>query len=859
MRSKRKTLVLTLSATFILMALLVVFISRVIFRTVFSSVDELGKDKALAISADLENYLDTAKSVLWLAADTVDHMVQKGATDEEIVEYITRESSRTEQQFDESYTGIYGVIRGNYVDGVGWVPPDDYDPTERDWYKITVAEKGDAVIVPPYVDAQTGNVIISVGRALTDNNDALALDLTLKGVQDIVESIQINGQGYGFIINNDGMVIAHADKNQIGLYYNEIADKKELFDQINEISTGSFVTELDGETCTFFVNDVLEQWHLVLVIKNKDLYKAPMSLLFVSILIIFTVYVIISVFYIMGYRYERRINTKMEEMKEIEQKKDFEAKILKLEKSAADTANKAKSNFLADMSHEIRTPINTILGMNEMILHESGEEGTIEYATNIKNAGNTLLSIINTILDFSKIEDGRMHLVPVTFETKDMISGLYNSICERAKDKNLDLIFDVDETIPSRLEGDDVRISQVVMNLLTNAVKYTEKGSITFKMQNLGKKNGIIKLLFSVKDTGIGIRKEDIDKLAISFERVDEKRNRNIEGTGLGISIVTKLLIMMNSELKIKSEYGVGSEFYFELPIKAVEAEPIGKYDVTKTVYHKSDITEITTSMPDARIILTDDNEMNRKVASNLMKLFRIEPTICSSGKETIEMMKKNRYDILFLDHMMPHMDGIETLGLLKANSLLGECKVIALTANAVVGAREQYIQDGFDDYLSKPISITKFEKILRKYLPEDIIEKPSDAVSGEEAESQHEEYDNDRLNKLVSLGINVKEGLVYCGGEEEFYLEVVGDYSAAVEDNIKNLSTYLQEGNMKDYKILVHSVKSSSKTIGAMDLFEKARALEMAAGEENVDYINDNHSKVMEEYRQLAEELKKQ
>ena len=247
MKKSRNNLVITLTITFVLMSLLVIFTSRVIFRTAFSSVQELGENKATAITADLENYLDTAKSVLWVAADSVDHMVANGATDEEIVEYITRESTNTEQQFDESYTGIYGVIRGNYVDGVGWVPPKDYDPTMRDWYKTTVGGKGDVVIVSPYVDAQTGNVIISVGRALSDNNNALALDLTLSGVQEIVEDIQINGYGYGYVVNNDGMVIAHPDKSQNGQNYSEIPEQKEFFQKVAETGKGTFNTKIDGE------------------------------------------------------------------------------------------------------------------------------------------------------------------------------------------------------------------------------------------------------------------------------------------------------------------------------------------------------------------------------------------------------------------------------------------------------------------------------------------------------------------------------------------------------------------------------------------------------------------------------------
>ena len=693
MKRSRKNLIITLSVTFVLMALLVIFTSRVVYRTAFKTVQELGDDKAMAITADLENYLDTAKSVLWLTADTVDHMVEKGATTEEIIEYITRESSRTEQQFDSSYTGIYGVINGTYVDGVGWVPPADYDPTKRDWYLLTVAAGGEVTIIPPYVDAQTGSVIISVGRALTDTRNAMALDLTMNGVQEVVEKIQINGYGYGFVLDQEGMVVAHHDRKENGKNYRDLPEREELYRKVKEVGKGNFNLELDGESCTVFVDEVLDQWNLVIVMKDSELYKEPRWLMNASILINLIVFVLISVFYLFGYRKERKISARVEEMKEIERKKDYEAQVLKLEKSAADSANKAKSHFLADMSHEIRTPINAILGMNEMILHESKEEETREYAANIKSAGNTLLSIINSILDFSKIEDGRMSLVPVEFELETLVNGLVNSISERAKAKELEVRVEIDETLPSKLIGDDVRISQVIMNLLTNAVKYTEKGYALLSMKNLGVAEGRCKILVAVRDTGIGIRKEDMNKLSISFERIDEKKNRHIEGTGLGISIVTRLLIMMGSGLKVESEYGTGSVFSFELPIEVADAAPIGQYNVEARGETGMLGDKVTVFAPKAKVLLTDDNEMNCKVAAKLMRLFGIRPEVCHSGRETLDRMKEAKeqgasYDALFLDHMMPEMDGIETLQALKAADLVGSTRVIALTANAVVGAK---------------------------------------------------------------------------------------------------------------------------------------------------------------------------
>ena len=848
MKNNLKTLLLTLSATFVLMALLITYTSRQMYESSYSHVYELGNDRAAAITADVENYLETARSVLWVAADTVDHMVSKGATYDEIVEYITRESSNTASQFDETYTGIYGYINGQYVDGVGWTPPEDYDPTARDWYIDTSAAQGKTLIVSPYVDAETGNVIISVCKALSDNDNVLGLDLTLSHVQEIVEDIQINGNGYGFILNYDGTVVAHKDEGEKGKNYSEIPERAELFDKVLEVGKGYFEMEIDGRMCTVFVDDILDQWHLVIVVESAVLFKPTRDVLVVSICVGVIVFALISAFYIIGYRHERKVNKRLEEMKANEQRREYEAKILALEKAAADSANKAKSDFLADMSHEIRTPINAVLGMNEMILRQSDDEQILEYSSNIKSAGNTLLSLINNILDFSKIEDGKMSLVPVEFDTAELIDALVNSVSERARAKGLELNIDVDRSVPSRLYGDDVRIGQVITNLLTNAVKYTETGSVTLRVRNNGTDGENVKLRFDVIDTGIGIKEEDLGKLFESFKRIEETRNRHIEGTGLGISIVCKLLEMMDSKLDVESRYAIGSTFGFDLKLRVVDAAPVGEAgSKTKTSSAKDKAEHLYA--PSARVLVTDDNDMNLKVATNFLKIFGITPVTCSSGSATIELMRKEKFDIVFLDHMMPEMDGIETLRKLKDEGLTEGTVMIALTANAVVGAEEQYLSAGFDGYLSKPITIEDIEKALAQYLPADIIGRNDDISNNDQNNKENKSITIDTARQI---GLNVDSALVYSCGDEDFYLELLTDYAEQASDRCAELTSYLEAGNLKDYEILVHSVKSSSKTIGADDLSELAKSLEAAARDSDADYVRQHHDALVSGLEEL-------
>ena len=608
---------------------------------------------------------------------------------------------------------------------------------------------------------------------------------------------------------------------------------------------GNFEMMIDGKKCTVFVDDVHDQWHLAIVVEKSALMKNTWNVLIVSVFIGLFVFALISIFYIIGYRHERKVNARMEEMKATEQKREYEAKILQLEKAAADTANKAKSDFLADMSHEIRTPINAVLGMNEMILRESKDEQILEYSSNIKSAGNTLLSIINNILDFSKIEDGKMTLVPVEFDSSELITNLVNTISERARAKGLEFITDIDESVPSRLYGDDVRISQIVMNLLTNAVKYTESGSVTLRVRNNGITDGNAKLRFEVEDTGIGIKDEDLGKLFESFKRIEEKRNRHIEGTGLGISIVCKLLAMMDSKLHVESQYAIGSTFGFDLKLRVIDPEPVGKYDEKrKSVLSTEGETHIYA--PKAKILVTDDNGMNLKVAINFMKIFGITPVTCSSGKETIDLMRTGKFDIVFLDHMMPVMDGMETLKVLKDENLLNGTVVIALTANAVVGAETQYLNAGFDGYLSKPVTVNDIEKTLKKFLPADVIESGASDASGSKTSKLS-------MDKLRTLGLNVDAALVYTCNDEDFYMELLSDYAKSASDKCHDLSSYLENGDLKNYEILVHSLKSASKTVGADDVSEQAKALEEASRNKDVDFVNEHHKAFVESFTELA------
>ena len=401
---------------------------------------------------------------------------------------------------------------------------------------------------------------------------------------------------------------------------------------------------------------------------------------------------------------------------------------LSREKEEAVYATQAKAQFLASMSHEIRTPINAVLGMNEMILREEKDEQILGYSLDIQSAGQSLLALINDILDFSKIESGKMELVPVEYDVSSLLNDSYNLVSQRAKDKGLEVYVTHDANTPRRLFGDEVRIRQILVNLLTNGIKYTDSGSVTVFLgfKKLNEEN--IQLILKVKDTGIGITKEDCKKLFESFQRVDESRNRNVEGTGLGLSITKQLLELMNGTISVDSVYGKGSEFTVVIPQRVVSREPVGS--LPKKAKIKNDKQSIVHTMgfraPEARVLIVDDVKINLKVMEGLMKGTDIKIDSVLSGPACMEMMGKYQYDIIFLDHMMPDMDGVETLGKIQKmeNNLNPDTPIIMLTANAIAGAREEYIEMGFSDYLSKPVQSEKLDEMLQKYLPKEKIDR---------------------------------------------------------------------------------------------------------------------------------------
>lgn len=529
----------------------------------------------------------------------------------------------------------------------------------------------------------------------------------------------------------------------------------------------------------------------------------------------------------------------------------------------AEAANQAKSEFLANMSHEIRTPINAIMGMNEMILRESTNEQIMEYAGDIRSAGMSLLYLINDVLDFSKIESGKLEIVESPFDLASFIHDCYTMFADRAQKKGLELKVDCVRDLPTSLDGDEVRLRQVVTNLLSNAVKYTERGSVFLSVSGTQREDGKLLLVITVKDTGVGIKEEDLANMFTQFTRLDLRKNRTIEGAGLGLTITKQIVELMNGEIHVQSIYGVGSSFMAEIPFKVVDSTPMGDFhkrylDVSqKNARHQKKF-----EAPEARVLVVDDVEVNLKVIVNLLKETRIRVETAISGFQCLEMVAQRKYDIIFLDHMMPEMDGIETLQRLRQMNGCPnhDTPVVMLSANAITGMKEQYLQAGFSDYLPKPVSGNSLEKVVLKYLPTELVHSalpgrsagiPTMETAPAAASGALENTGDEALLqslKQVCPQVNLDQGMAMCADSAEVYVDVLRTFVQDMKlDEIRDCFDRRDAGN---YQILVHGVKSAAKSVGFQILSDQALALENASREENWETIDRLHPAFIEAYK---------
>ena len=955
--------------TFFLTQFLLFIILNTNFRFLSKRISERmivqGEAAAYKASEQFHSYLLKSLYTVEVSAYTLNNMLNSGTSSGIIEKFLVEQSGCYTSVIEPTYTSLYGLFNGVYLDGQGWIPPKDYEPESRPWYTEALKREGKAAFVEPYLDVETHTVMMSVSQQLEDGKSVLSLDLSPNVMQEITEGLfDDDSDNISMVVSSSGFIVTHTDQINVG---------RNCFDEGNLLSgysmediknTGDKYLEVRYNDLDYYLyfSELYDGWYSVNAISATNILKIQRGFKYLEYGLLVLIWGGIAVFFYRisaknnemqslnsqlhsaasiysamfminlkentfydigradnsfnfpayGQHADKVINTFIyrmvsetsleqvlkfsdmsdlgERMKdrstitieflsihnkwcrgrfivvsrdskgklesvlwllEIIDKEKRERERLAEERNRANEANEAKSSFLSNMSHEIRTPINAILGMNEMILRESREEETLLYAENVRTSGNTLLSIVNDILDFSKIEAGKLDIIDVDYDLASMLNDLVNMMRDRIVEKGLEFIVKVDPETPALLHGDEVRIRQVIMNILTNAAKYTQKGSVEFTVGHYkGSDNKHIMLNVAVKDTGIGIKQEDVSRLFSAFERVDEMRNRNIEGTGLGLNITKRLLKLMNSDLEVDSIYGEGSIFSFSVEQEVVREDGIGDFE---TAYRNSlamrERYKERFTAPDANLLVVDDTPMNLKVFVSLLKATGVNIDTAESGDRCLEMVKKKKYDIIFLDHRMPYKDGIETLDEMKGmdDNLNRDTPVICLTANAISGAREEYIDAGFDDYLTKPVNSEKLEEMIMRHLPSELVQRVM------EEQEKEDSVLPELLRGIDELDISA--GLEHFG-RVDTYVEMLGAYSAACEQSCEEIERLWEQKDIKLLTVKIHAVKSPSRAIGALRLAELAQRLENAGDSCDTETIAGGIDELLEKYRSLGRQL---
>jgi signal transduction histidine kinase/HPt (histidine-containing phosphotransfer) domain-containing protein/ActR/RegA family two-component response regulator len=926
------------------------FIGRMLQEHLLSGTEEI----MYTAGANVRAGLSEAETTLLNSYYIVQGMLERDADRQEILDYLnttTEWMRRRAQGGLLNFYGIYGYINGEMYDSIGLNPGSDFVPQRRPWYQAAVRSGNTVAYTAPYEDQRTGEIIVSAVQSVNgkdgDITGILVIDIDVKWLQEYIGSLALAEGGYGILLSQNMTLMAHPDSaflgrqlQELGSGYNEVARILRSGEDVFALR----MTDSGGSPVIVFFSRIFNGWYMGIITPYSEFYRDLN--LSAAILILLGVILSLSLCVI----------------------------LLRLSaaKVRADEDNKSKSSFLANLSHEIRTPMNAITGMAELMLRGELNDEARSYAQDIKHAGSNLLSIINDLLDFSKIEAGKLEIIPVRYKLSSLINDVVNIVRMRLMEKSVRFYTNIDGKIPDALLGDEVRLRQIILNLMSNAVKYTEKGHISLSVAVYKQEHGQVWLKIAVSDTGKGIRQEDLGKLFNDFVQVDTRKNRSIEGTGLGLAITKRLCLLMGGDVGVQSDYGEGSVFTAILPQNIASTEPFaavhdaakkkvlvyegraiyaksvcwsldnmgvpytmaetmgdfaeavlreewfyiftgyGLYEKIRPIMDRPDDTfpggkkpplalmvewgtedqipgihfmplpiqslaianilngnmdnkgysensafygVIRFTIPHARLLVVDDIATNLKVAEGLLAPYQATVDVCQSGAEAVDLAKKREYDLIFMDHMMPDMDGIETTAAIRA--LPGErfktLPIVALTANAVVGMREMFIEKDFNDFLAKTIDVSKMDEILARWIPEEKKEVVSDqwVVGSEDRGSK-----NDSHYPLIIPGVDTAKGIMMTGGTLNAYKQVLSMFRKDAQERMPLLQNMPSVDILPSFITQVHALKSAAASLGAAEVSAQAARLESAGKAKDMVFIQKNLNNFTERLAELINHI---
>jgi signal transduction histidine kinase/CheY-like chemotaxis protein len=702
---------------------------------------------------------------------------------------------------------------------------------ENYWYPMTLNEtEGYNFNINYNPDLNVTNLWINV-PVFDNERKAIGIAGTGVNLSEFINTIYkaYTGNAELYFFNAAGEITGSRDVELV-------AAKKKIEEELGDMGTEVFAIAKKlkpGETLTYNTPKghiavgtipTLEWYSVASASIGINDFKTPMTRLFLVVLA-----VIVLIFIIFNIFIARLLNPLRQTMKSLE------------------ATSRYKSDFLAKMSHEIRTPMNAIAGMSELALRENLPPAASEHIKTIKQASANLLSIINDILDLSKIESGKLEIIPTDYLFPSLVNNVADIIKMRSMDSNLQFTANIDGSIPNMLFGDETRVRQILLNVLSNAVKYTKKGFISFSVKGKITEEDTVLLTIEVADSGIGIKQEDMAKLFGDFVQVDLAVNRGVEGTGLGLAITKNLVKAMGGDISVYSEYGKGSTFTIMLPQKISSAKTLAEIENQK----ETGKATARFNAPNARILVVDDISTNLQVAKGLLLPYKMQIDLCLSGAEAIQAIKVNRYDLLFMDHMMPEIDGVEAVKRIRE---LGDeepyyrnLPIIALTANAISGVKEMFLASGFNDFLSKPIDTVKLNIILEKWIPKEKQEKPQEEIKA----------DNESDFTVIEIdGVDVEKGISMMGGTVKNYLRALAVFHKDGIQKIGEIKKSLETDNYPLYTIYVHGLKSAAANIGANELSEAAKQLEMAGKQGDFEFIKLRNAQFLTSLQALLDSI---